>query len=79
MASDGQIVLGDLGTCAALEPRSARAGASAPRLDRPSLDAAQAYLGQDKFKGTAQYHAPGVCLRFCYKSLSSCCSDNYQT
>ena len=60
VAGDGRVALGDLGTCAVLEPRSARVGASAPHLHRYSLDAAQAYLGQDKFKGTAQYHAPGV-------------------
>ncbi len=58
MAADGRVVLGDFGTCATLELRDACA--SAPRLERPSLDAAQAYLGRDKFKGTPQYHAPGV-------------------
>ena len=58
MGGDGRVVLGDMGTCATLELRAA--DASAPRLARPSLDAAQAYLGRDKFKGTPQYHAPGV-------------------
>ncbi len=62
MGGDGRVVLGDMGTCAALELRAA--DASAPRLARPSLDAAQAYLGRDKFKGTAQYHAPGVSTPF---------------
>ena len=61
MAADGHVVLGDFGTCATLALRDARA--SAPRLERPSLDAAQAYLGRDRFKGTAQYHAPGVSFR----------------
>ena len=63
VGGDGRVVLGDMGTCAALELRNTQA--SAPRLRRASLDAAQAYLGQDKFKGTAQYHAPGVSMRRC--------------
>lgn len=56
VAGSGHVVLGDFGACAALELKGRARGP----LRRTSIDQAHAYLAQPKFKGTPQYHPPGV-------------------